>query len=196
LLSYNAAANEHIGRGAATLRSADTDGVAAWGTWIGGPTTGVYYAQTNGLTFPPPGGGFHYAIGKTAATLPTGTVTYALSGASQPTLDDGNPGTFDSGAVVINYDTGKVGLEINVTTDDGPATYATTGGTADLSATEGGVFMAAFFANRNTGVKGALYGKIYNDGDGLGIAYVFDAAPAADGGTAPAVRGAAGFHRQ
>jgi hypothetical protein len=171
---------------------------------VGGPTTGVFYANTTGaFTFGSDDDGFHYAVGKTATTLPTGTVTYELVGASAPTSSIGTmPGTIDSATVVIDYDSGAdsafgvahpVAVEIVVTTEDGTITYETTGGTADLSNTEGETFEMSFHANV---AIGNLRGVILEDGDALGIAFVLNQGVGVDGGPAPRVRGALGLQRQ
>ncbi|HEX2878005.1 MAG TPA: hypothetical protein VHO25_00575, partial [Polyangiaceae bacterium] len=204
LSGYEASAMEMLSLGDATLQSADNNGVVAWGTWVGGPTTGVFYANTTGeFTFGDDDDGFHYAVGKTATTLPTGVVTYELVGASAPTMNTGTmPGTIDSATVVIDYDSGPdsafgvahpVAVEIVVTTEEGTITYETTGGTADLSNTEGATFEMSFHANV---AIGNLRGIILENGDALAVAFVLNQGSGVDGGPAPRVRGALGLQRQ
>jgi hypothetical protein len=205
LIGYEASATEQLALGDATLQSTGGNGQVAWGTWVGGPTTGVFYANTTGeFTFGSIDDGFHYAIGKTATTLPTGLVTYELIGGTAPTLSTGSQlGTLDSATVVIDFDSGvdgaagltfPVGLELVVTTEAGTITYETTGGTADLSATEGATFDMSFYANQ--GFTGGLRGMIVDDGNALAVAYVFEQGAGVDGGPAPQVRGALGLQRQ
>jgi hypothetical protein len=204
LIGYEASEMEMLSLGDATLQSADNNGAVAWGTWVGGPTTGVFYANATGeFTFGEDDDGFHYAVGKTATTLPTGVVTYELVGASEPTSSVGTmPGTIDSATVVIDYDSGPdsafgvahpVAVEIVVTTEEGTITYETTGGTADLSNTEGATFEMSFHANVNIG---NLRGIILEDGDALAVAFVLNQGSGVDGGPAPRVRGALGLQRQ
>lgn len=204
LIGYEASAMEMLSLGDATLQSADNNGAVAWGTWVGGPTTGVFYANATGeFTFGDNDDGFHYAVGKTATTLPTGVVTYELVGASEPTMNTGTtPGTIDSATVVIDYDSGAdsasgvqhpVAVEIVVTTEEGTITYETTGGTADLSNTEGATFEMSFHANV---AIGNLRGVILEDGDALAVAFVLNQGSGVDGGPAPRVRGALGLQRQ
>lgn len=195
LIGYDASAMEQLDIGDATLRSAGSDGTVAWGTWVGGPTTGVFYATTDGdFTFDEDTDGFHYAVGKIASELPTGTVSYTLSGASAPTTDTGAaPGALESASVVIDYDAGTVGVQLVVMTEDGESTYTTTGGTDDLSATEGAIFEMGFHANAGTG---GLRGAIIDDGAALAIAYVFEHSSSADGGALAQLRGAAGLVRE
>jgi hypothetical protein len=204
LIGYDFSETEALSIGDATLQSADNNGSVAWGTWVGGPTTGVFYANTTGeFTFGANDDGFHYAIGKTATTLPTGVVTYELVGASSPTMSTGTmPGTIDSATVVIDYDSGPdsafgvahpVAVEIVVTTEDGTITYETTGGTADLSNTEGETFEMGFHANV---AIGNLRGIILEDGEALAVAFVLNQGSGVDGGPAPRVRGALGLQRQ
>src|SRR6185295_4523188 len=61
-----------------------TDGILAWGRWIGQvlPVAGLQnYSDNQGL---------HYVIGTPSATLPTtGTATYTLAGATRPTYTSG-----------------------------------------------------------------------------------------------------------
>jgi len=68
-----------------------TDGILAWGRWIGQvtPIVGVQNYNDNQ--------GLHYVIGTPTPVLPTsGTATYALAGATRPTYVNGTtePGTF------------------------------------------------------------------------------------------------------
>ena len=80
-----------------------TDDIIAWGRWIGtvqvrdNPLTDTYAADQ----------GFHYVVGMPTARLPTtGTATYSLLGATQPTfLTGGTPGTFTlpSGGLTVNF---------------------------------------------------------------------------------------------
>jgi hypothetical protein len=205
LIAYQASDMEQLALGDATLRSAGTSGTVAWGTWIGGPTTGVFYAAhpQGEFVFPPENSGFHYAVGKTATALPTGPVSYDLVGGSAPTLSNGSEtGTLDSVAIVIDFGSGvdsgfgvtyPVGVEIEVTTEAGPAGYQTTGGIADLSATEGATFGMTFHAN--VGILGSLRGVIVDDGEALAISYVFSQGTV-DSGFPPSVRGAAGLVRR
>lgn len=202
LIGYEASADEMLSIGDATLQSAGNNGDVAWGTWVGGPTTGNFYGNV-AFTFGSDDDGFHYAVGKTATTLPTGVVTYELVGASDPTLSTGTmPGTVNSATVVIDYDSGvdsstgvqhPVAVEIEIETEEGTITYETTGGTADLSNTEGATFNMGFHANI---AIGQLRGVILEDGDALAIAYFLNQGSGVDGGPAPRVRGALGLQRQ
>lgn len=82
-----------------------TDGVLAWGRWIGQTMPGAgttTYSQNQGL---------HYVIGMPTPVLPTaGTATYTLAGATRPTyMNDAGigPGTF-TGALSVNFATTAV----------------------------------------------------------------------------------------
>jgi FecR-like protein len=76
-----------------------TDGILAWGRWIGqvAPGTGVeIYSENQGL---------HYVVGMPTATLPTsGTATYVLAGATRPTYVNGafSPGAF-TGSLSVTF---------------------------------------------------------------------------------------------
>jgi FecR protein len=90
-----------------------TDGILAWGRWIGQATVGIpvetYF----------PSQGLHYVVGMPTPQLPTqGTATYTLLGATRPTFTDGSaaPGTF-SGDLAVNFGSLTVGLNLNVGID-------------------------------------------------------------------------------
>ena len=81
-----------------------TDGLLAWGRWIGPATV---------TSTPPAGGtvvtlenysanqGFHYVVGMPTASMPvSGSATYSLLGATQPT-DGSAAGTFTGGLSVV-----------------------------------------------------------------------------------------------
>jgi hypothetical protein len=82
-----------------------TDGVLAWGRWIGQISSSLC-----GLSAPCPNytanQGFHYVVGMPTPTMPTDgtTATYALLGATSPTYVDGlsPPGTF-SGSLTATF---------------------------------------------------------------------------------------------
>jgi hypothetical protein len=90
-----------------------SDGILAWGRWIGQvtPDTGVQiYSESQGL---------HYVIGMPTPTLPTvGTATYTLLGATRPTFLDGSavPGTF-TGSLSVDFGRLTVGLKLDVGID-------------------------------------------------------------------------------
>ena len=74
-----------------------TDGIVAWGRWIG-PVTTAFGPETY-----PSNTGLHYVVGVPTATMPTtGAATYSLAGATQPTDGVGAPGTF-SGSLSVNF---------------------------------------------------------------------------------------------
>jgi len=110
-----------------------TDGILAWGRWTGGVNLG------SGCGTPPcpvtygPNQGLHYVVGLPTPTLPTsGSASYALLGATNPTYVDGAgtaPGTFSGKLDVTFLATGAtVGMNLNVSMPDGKG-YAI-GGTA------------------------------------------------------------------
>jgi hypothetical protein len=124
-------------RGAAvyTLQSGShasfgTDGILAWGRWIGtvavpGSLLGTEsYSADQGL---------HYVVGTPTAAMPTvGIATYNLKGATQPTYlnGDSSPGVLTGN---LNVDFGKftVGENLNIAMPDG-AGYGI-GGSAQIS---------------------------------------------------------------
>jgi len=84
-------------QGAGSHAEFGTDGILAWGRWIG-PVTA--FGQTENF---PANGGLHYVVGLPTTTMPTtGMATYSLAGATQPTDGVGVPGTF-SGSLLVNF---------------------------------------------------------------------------------------------
>jgi hypothetical protein len=81
-----------------------TDGILAWGRWIGDVGISNANGGTSVVNYPD-NQGFHYVIGMPTAVMPTaGTATYSLIGATQPTYEFSNqlPGTF-SGQLTVNF---------------------------------------------------------------------------------------------
>ena len=167
LTSYRASDDERLELGAASATARYGDAVAATGSWSGGPTSGRFYnTRPNGdYTFDPNRDGFHYAIARPAGSLPSGTVTYVLVGASQPTKSDGGaPGTLDNGTVSIDFAANKVGVELKATLDGSPFTLTTTGGSANPASSEGSLNpdRKFFFANKSS--EFAFRGFVADDG--------------------------------
>lgn len=96
-----------------------SDGIIAWGRWIG-PVGGDYCGD--GCTLNEnynANQGFHYVVGMPTTSMPqTGTATYTLVGATQPTYLDGTvpPGTF-SGRLSVDFGQLTVGMNLNVGID-------------------------------------------------------------------------------
>lgn len=94
-----------------------TDGVLAWGRWIGQLTATV----CEGPCSPPltADQGFHYVIGMPTPMLPAGTANYSLLGATAPTYVDGSsgPGTF-SGALSVDFGKLTVAMKLDVSMPD------------------------------------------------------------------------------
>jgi hypothetical protein len=113
-----------------------TDGILAWGRWIGDVTVGC-----DGTCTPTYNAnqGLHYVVGLPTATMPTsGIATYSLLGFTKPTYVDGSaaPGTF-SGALTVDFGTrGGVGMALNVGIDG--KSYALAGTATILGSTFSG----------------------------------------------------------
>jgi hypothetical protein len=107
-------------------------GVIGWTRWAGGTTAGTYFGN-------PPvtrteRQGLHLVHGTPATDLPTsGTVNYALVGATRPTINDGSlePGTLSGSAAVAFGSTPKVGVDLQVGIGGHSYAVATTGGVTD-----------------------------------------------------------------
>jgi len=107
-----------------------TDGIVAWGRWVGTAevvanfcegacgTSTETYGQNQGL---------HYVVGLPTSSMPqSGTASYTLLGATQPTYLDGSqsPGSF-SGGLTVNFGSLTVSTALNVVMPD--ASYAIRG---------------------------------------------------------------------
>ena len=103
-----------------------TDGVLAWGRWIGSVSTSSGPATYDSNQ------GFHYVVGMPTPTMPrTGGGTYTLTGATQPTYVQQTavaPGTF-SGNLTVDFSLARVGLNLSVSMSD--ANYSI-GGAVDI----------------------------------------------------------------
>jgi hypothetical protein len=113
-------------------RDFGTDGVVAWGRWIGpvkvpGSILGTENYDANR--------GLHYVVGMPTPSMPqTGTATYTLLGATQPTYIDGStlPGIF-SGTLSVGF--AKVTtVNANFTVAMPDRTYGLTGSAITSSA--------------------------------------------------------------
>ncbi|MGE3425075.1 MAG: hypothetical protein AB7N24_23750, partial [Dehalococcoidia bacterium] len=119
-----------------------TDGVLAWGRWIGpvfGDSCGECTVNDNYTS----NQGFHYVVGMPTPSMPTtGSATYGLIGATSPTLVSGTetPGTF-SGTLTVNFDIGNPTVGMNLRVAVGSLGYAISGN-APIS---GNTFSNSFF---------------------------------------------------
>lgn len=127
-----------------------TDGILAWGRWIGAVTvegnTEIYNVDQ----------GFHYVIGLPTVSMPqSGSATYTLLGATSPTYVQGGalPGTF-SGSLSVNFGsrTTGVGLDLNVGIDG--KNYSITGN-APISVN---TFSGSLISGQGTLVTGGTNG--------------------------------------
>jgi hypothetical protein len=156
-----------------------TDGVLAWGRWIGnvllpqqlgeaaGPIPANYSANQ----------GLHYVVGAPTPAMPVaGSATYSLMGATSPTYASGSaaPGTF-SGSLGINFANQQVSGSFNVAIDgkgyawNGSATVSqsrflmlndfgtVTGSGGACSSNECRATVAGFFAGANAERAGIGY---------------------------------------
>jgi|TARA_R100000501_G_scaffold17834_1_gene34124 hypothetical protein len=119
--------------GSATLNEAGSvAGIIGWGRWAGGTTGGNYYQF--GTADLPVNGGWHVVSGEPASNLPTsGSTTYALIGATDPTIRDGSlaPGSVTGSAAVAFGATPRVGVDLSVTIGGSTYGISTAGGAAN-----------------------------------------------------------------
>jgi FecR protein len=114
-----------------------TDGILAWGRWIGsvGGTFGYDGPYTFNETYNA-NQGLHYVIGMPTPAMPTtGSAIFTLLGATSPTYIDGHslPGTFLGSLEVYFGARTTVGMNFNITMPDGSWDFAgTASGTGAL----------------------------------------------------------------
>jgi hypothetical protein len=129
--SYQASDQERLAINKATDWNAEGDNQSAWGTWMNGPTTGVFYTQKPGgdFTWTSPNEGFHYAIARATpdAALPkSGTMTWDKTiGASHPTRENAKDmGTFGQASVTCDFGTSTCTITLTTNMPDGAASIS------------------------------------------------------------------------
>ena len=166
-----------------------TDGILAWGRWIG-PVTGDWCGGGCNLNENYNANqGFHYVVGMPTPSMPqTGTATYTLMGATQPTYLDGTvpPGTF-SGSLSVDFGQLTVGMDLNVGIDGkgyaiggnariSGSTFSSSTGNLTIAGTGGGACVGSgcsasvdgFFAGASAARAGLDY-HITDSGNGRNI---------------------------
>jgi hypothetical protein len=166
-----------------------SDGILAWGRWIG-PVTGDSCGDSCTLNENySPNQGLHYVVGMPTPTMPqVGTATYTLIGATQPTFLDGQfpPGTF-SGSLSVNFQRLTVGLDLNVgingmgyaiggTAGISGSTFSSNFGNVTVAGTAGGACLTSgcsanvdgFFAGTDAARAGLAY-QVIDSGQGRNI---------------------------
>lgn len=156
-----------------------SDGILTWGRWVG--TVDIECGECATPQTFNSNQGLHYVVGMPTVNMPaSGTATYALAGATQPTFVDGSgsPGTFSfaqGGGLFVNYGaTYSVSLSQAQVTMPNWGTYNLNGSTCSsgssfsmsLFATGTGQacpacscssFMTGFFAGTNAERAGIAY---------------------------------------
>jgi hypothetical protein len=90
-----------------------TDGILAWGRWIGD------VQLSSSVTNYSANQGFHYVVGMPTTSMPTsGTATYSLLGATQPTYASGGLGTL-TGSLNVDFGRLTVGMNLDIAMSDG-----------------------------------------------------------------------------
>jgi len=112
-----------------------TDGILAWGRWTGSVSIPLDISQPGPLSS---NQGVPYVIGIPTPSMPTsGSATYTLLGATQPTYIDGStsPGAF-SGTINVNFGGAKAGTTVGMdfTVAMPGTTYNLSGSTTATSA--------------------------------------------------------------
>jgi hypothetical protein len=168
MTGYEASDDERPQLGTNQVSDVSGDEFVALGRWSGGATTGKFYeVNSTGLIDLPANGGFHYVIGNFTAPMPaSGSSSYSELAKTVATVSDGSiaPGTI-SGSLAVNFAGASTKIGFSVVLDvPGDVTYtlATTGGAADVSASEAelgtGNVKGAFYANLQINSAGAACG--------------------------------------
>ncbi|MGE3425076.1 MAG: FecR domain-containing protein [Dehalococcoidia bacterium] len=181
-----------------------TDGILAWGRWTGPiSVVGSWCEGTCSNTNYSTNQGLHYVVGMPTPSMPqSGTATYALLGATQPTYIDGSasPGTFD-GTLSVSFDARlpSVALNLNIGIDGngyaigGNAPISGSSFTGSVSFGQGtlsvtGTTSGACFSGCNALVEGLFAGS---SAERAGLGYHID-----DVGNGKDIIGAAAFAKQ
>ena len=121
-------------------------GIVAWGRWTGAVSLGRA-TPTFG-----PNEGFHYLAGLPTSTMPTGTASFTLLGATAPTGSDGtlSPGVLASGTMTVDFTRGSVAVGVN-------PMFGTWGLSASMSGTISGQSIAGTGTGTEVGTVPGLY---------------------------------------
>jgi hypothetical protein len=158
-----------------------SDGVLAWGRWIGdtltcgecsgSPSFPASFNQNQGL---------HYVVGMPTAVLPTaGTARYDLAGATRPTYTDGStaPGSFTGSLNVVFGGTTRIDVDLKAAMPDrnygmlgqistqGAAFSSSSLQTTGCASTSCTSFVSGFFA----GSSAERVGLGYHVSDGFSV---------------------------
>jgi hypothetical protein len=88
-----------------------TDGIISWGRWTNGVTggTGIFGGlDTRGAPL-------HGVAGLPTPSMPTGSASYSMIGATPPSCDTGCSATLNSSSLLVTFDTNRVDLNMDVT---------------------------------------------------------------------------------
>lgn len=184
MTGYVVNADESLLAGTNQVVDVGGDGPVLWGRWAGGTTAGAYYGN-------PPfafaaNGGLHYAIGRATTTLPaSGNGAYTLAGKTTATVSDGSlaPGSVTGSASAAFAGAGtKVGFSVTLDVP-GDASYVitTTGGAADPSTSQVGIFDGHFLATDGSDPITLTTGGACTVAGGAPCIAVFDGFFAGDG---------------
>lgn len=170
-----------------------TDGILAWGRWVGtvssipGLLGSENYNSNQGL---------HYVIGMPTASMPTtGTATYTLLGATQPTYINGNtlPGTF-GGTLSVDFVKSTVNANFTVAMPD--RTYGLTGSALISSATFSMTpLMSGCFSSNCSGFVQGFFAGTSAERAGVGY-HIADSEPITAAVIPKDIVGAAAFTKQ
>jgi hypothetical protein len=114
--------------GSTSVADAGNDGTLAWGRWTSGTTAGT---AANALRTFGAGDGLHYIVGIPTSdadmvALANGgvTATYALAGATAPTIDRGGIGTLNSASLTARFASAQVDVDFSLSVPGASYTVA------------------------------------------------------------------------
>ena len=161
-----------------TLRDGG-DSLISWGRWVNGITGGSGAFAGKDTRLAP----LHWVAGLSTPSMPTGTASYAMIGATPPSCVTGCAATLNGSSLLVNFDAASVGLNMDITiagtrytTSPGDITLTIAGSTFSGSGSVGCVgpsmFAAGFFAGDAAARAGLAYhiGLVNQDVNGA-IAY-------------------------
>lgn len=155
------------------------DSIISWGRWVNGITGGSGTFAGKDTRLAP----LHWVAGLPTPSMPTGTASYAMIGATPPSCTGCAGATLNGSSLLVNFDAASVGLNMDITiagirytTSLGDITLSIAGSTFSGSGSVGCVgpsmFAAGFFAGDGAARAGLAYhiGLVNQDVNGA-IAY-------------------------
>jgi hypothetical protein len=176
MVAYEASENNYLDIGNAVLVETGSNGALAWGKWVGGPVPGIQGGDYSiNYDFPE---GLQYMVGKRATSVPAGIAVYQQWVSMEPLIShtfglESKTAVVDYVQFAVDYSAGSFGLQMGVTLQgEVPVSFETTGGIADVSASEGMLNNRLFDIILIEGEHElSLGGFVAEGGDALGLGF-------------------------